>query len=159
MSFSLITGTAPRDEQGVQGAARIEVAAALLGVAQGQQNLRHGDLVRLQQLLVGVREANLADRRSRLTLLEFQLAGVQPEMPPAERDRARGHQDHLLAALAQARDVRRKALQPCAIEPSLVGVDQQRGAHLDDDALGIGQAAGGGFAVGNVHLYTILPFT
>ncbi len=58
-------------QQGIEGAARIEVAAALLGVAQGQQNLRDGDFVRLQQLLVGMREANLTDRRSRLTLLEF----------------------------------------------------------------------------------------
>ena len=44
VSFSLITGTAPRSEQGVQRGAGIEIAAALFGVAQGQQNLRRDDI-------------------------------------------------------------------------------------------------------------------
>ena len=61
--------------------------------------------------------------------------------------------------LSHGGDVRGKAFQPGAIQASLVGIDQQRGAHFDDDAFGVGQAAGGGFAVGNVHMYTILPFT
>ena len=71
VSFSLMTGTAPRASSVFKRAAGIQIAAALFGVAQGQENLRHGDLVRLQDLLVGVRQANLPDRRSRLTLLEF----------------------------------------------------------------------------------------
>ena len=61
----------PQGQQGIEGTARIEVAAALLGIAQSQKNLRHGDRVGIQQLFVGVREPNLADRRSRLTLLQF----------------------------------------------------------------------------------------
>ena len=61
--------------------------------------------------------------------------------------------------LRKRSDIRCKAFQPPAIEASFVGVDEQRGPYFDDDSLGLGQAASGGFAVSNIHLYTILPFT
>ena len=58
-------------QQGIQGAARVEIAAALFGIAQGQKNLRYGNFPSLQELLVGMCKANLTNRRSRLTLLKF----------------------------------------------------------------------------------------
>ena len=61
--------------------------------------------------------------------------------------------------LRRRSEIRREALQPGAIQSPLVGVDQQRRPDLDDDAPGVGQAARGGFAVGNVHMDAILPFT
>ena len=64
-------------QQRVQRAARIQIAAALLGIAEGQQDLRHRDLVGVQQFLVGVRETNLPDRGRRLALLELEFAGAQ----------------------------------------------------------------------------------
>ena len=50
-----------------------------------------------------------------------------------------------------ASDVRREAFEPRAIQPALLGVDQQRRADFDDHALGVGQAVGGQFAVVDVH--------
>jgi hypothetical protein len=38
VSFSLMTGTGAQRQQRIQGAAGIQVAAALLGVAEGQQH-------------------------------------------------------------------------------------------------------------------------
>ncbi len=43
VSFSLTTGTAPERQQLREGRARVEVAAPLLGVVRGQQDLRDGD--------------------------------------------------------------------------------------------------------------------
>jgi hypothetical protein len=81
---------------------------------------------------------------------------MQSQVAPAERDRPGGHQNHLLAAFVQARDVGGKAFQPGAIHATLVRIDQQGRAHLDDDAFGERQGLCGGFAVGEVHIHAIL---
>ena len=44
----------------------VEVAAARLGIVERQQDLRHGDAVARQRLLVGVRELDLAGGRGGL---------------------------------------------------------------------------------------------
>ena len=48
VSFSLITGMQPQGQQRVEGRARVQVAAAVLGVVQRQQQLRSGQAVRRQ---------------------------------------------------------------------------------------------------------------
>ena len=155
-----MTGTAPRDKQRVQRTAGIKIAAALFGIAQGQKNLRHGDFARLQELLVGVREANLTDRRSRLTLLEFQLARAQPEVPPAERDGAGGHQNDLLSPLAHGRATSAAKLSSHArFRRPFSASTSSAEPTLTTTRLASVKRRAAGFAVGNGHGYTILPFT
>ena len=57
-----------------EGRAGVEMAAALLGVVGGQQDLRDGDAVPRQRLLIGVRQADLPGRRGGLLFLEPQRA-------------------------------------------------------------------------------------
>ena len=144
-------GDCTQCKQRAERAAGIQVSTPLLGIPQSKQYLGHRDLVRLQQFLVGVGETNLSNGGGGLTLLELELRAGQTQLPPPERNRAGGHQDHVLAPLAQARDVGGQLLQPRTIEPPLRTIDQQRGAHLDDDALGFGQATSSIFAVGDGH--------
>jgi hypothetical protein len=146
-------------QQSIQGAACIQIAAALFGVAQGQQDLRDGDLVRIQQFLVGVRQSDLSYSGRCLTFLEFELPLVQSEVAPSERNGARGHHNDILTALPYGSDIRRKGLEPGTIQAGFVGIHQQCGPDFDDDALGVGQTAGGEFTVGDGHGIPILPFT
>src|SRR6185437_4239845 len=66
VSFSLTTGTAPSANNCA------EVAAALLGVVGGQQDLRDCDAVPRQRLLIGMRQANLPGRGGGLFFLKPQ---------------------------------------------------------------------------------------
>ena len=84
-------------EQRVDGLARVEVAAALLGIAQRQQDLRRGEPVRLEHGLIGAGQRNLPDGGGSLRFLERQRSPWQTEHVPAERDGAGGDDDHLLA--------------------------------------------------------------
>ena len=109
-------GHRAQGEQRVQRAAGIQVAAALLGIAQGQQDLRHGDLVRLEQFLIGVREPDLPDRGSRLALLEFQLARSSARGAAARaRWRRRTPESPPVRACAWRATSAAKLLQPCAV--------------------------------------------
>ena len=76
-------------EQRLERGARVQVAAAVLAVLEGEQHLRHGHLVALEQLLVGVRQADLPDGGGRLALLQAQRPVPEAEPPAAERDGAR----------------------------------------------------------------------
>ena len=80
-------------------------------------------------------------------------------MAPPERNGAGGHHDDFLTALRKAATSAAKALEPGAIQAAFVGIHQQGGADFDDDALGVGQSAGGDFTVCDGHGITILPFT
>ena len=57
-------------EQLADGRARIEIAAALLGVAQGEQDLSGRDAVPAERLRPGARERDLPDRGGGLRVLE-----------------------------------------------------------------------------------------
>ena len=98
-------GDAAQAEQGLQRRARVQVAAAVLGVVRRQQQLRGGQPVRRQRLAPGLRQPDLPDRRRRLLFLQ-----PQPRLPSARgrdgraRWRRRDH-DHLDAARPQGRDV------------------------------------------------------
>src|SRR5579863_4839525 len=79
-----------------------------------------------------MREPDLAHGRRGLTLIEPQGSLREPEMAPAERDRARGDENHLLAALAQAQQILAETLEPGAIEAAIFLVDEQSRADFDD---------------------------
>ena len=73
-------------EQRLEGRARVQIATTVLAVIECQQHLGHRHIAALEQLLVGVREADLPDRRRRLALLQAQRAVLQPEPAPPERN-------------------------------------------------------------------------
>ena len=127
-------------EQRLQRVARVQVPPPLLGVAEGEQHLRNGQVVLLEHFLPGVREPDLPDRRRGLALLQSQATRRQPELPPPQRDRAGRHEDDLLAPFAQCREVRGQRLEPGAIQATRGAVDEQRRADLDHDPPRPGQA-------------------
>ena len=88
LSFSLITGTQPRPSSVRQRGARVEVAAAVLGVVQRQQQLRGGQAVRGQRLGPGLRQPDLADGGGGLLLLQPQPALGEAEAAPGQGDGA-----------------------------------------------------------------------
>ncbi len=86
--------------------------------------------------LIGLGEADLADRGGGLALLKRELAFGEAQRPAAERDRAGGDEDHVLGPAAEVGDVGGEAFEPAEAEPVGLGVDQERRADLDDDAAG-----------------------
>ena len=126
-------------EQGVQCGARVEVAAAILGVVQRQQQLRGGQALGGQRLAPGLRQADLADRGGGLLFLQPEAALVQAERTPRQRDGAGGDHDHVDAARAQRGDVGGHAIEPGGAGRGLVRVDHQRAADLHHQALGGGE--------------------
>ena len=120
--------------QAAERLARVEIAAALLGVLQRQQHLAGDDAVPMQAQRPGARQRDLADRRRRLAVLELQRAALEAGDAPAERDRSRGDDQHVGAALVQRGEVVDQSLEPVLLERALGGVDQQRRADLDDNS-------------------------
>ena len=117
VSFSLITGTAPSASSVLERRARVEVAAALLGVVGRQQDLRDGDAVPRQRLLIGMREADLAGGGRGLLLLEPAACGRC--RPRWRRPTAIAPEETIstsCAALAAARDVVDQRLEPGAAD-------------------------------------------
>ncbi len=82
-------------QQRGDGRAGVEVAAALLGVAEGEQDLPGGEAVALQRLRLGAGERDLADRGGGLALLEPSGAGRQVEDAAAEGDGAGGDDEQV----------------------------------------------------------------
>ena len=125
-------------QQRVDGLARVEIAAALLGVAQRQQDLRGGEPARLEHGLVGAGERDLPDGGGGLRFLELQRALGEAQHVPAERDGAGRHDDHLLAGLDERGNVVGQRVEPGGFELPARPVDQQARADLDDDAARLG---------------------
>jgi hypothetical protein len=152
VSFSLITGIAPSASNVLSVPRAFRVAAALLGVSQRQQDLGHRDLVRVQQFLVGMCEADLAHRGGGLALLEPQLS--RPSKPRCRLPRAIAPDDTKITSwprLRKSSHIGGKAFEPGSVQPSLRTIHQQRRTHLDHHALGFGQATSSGFAVCDGH--------
>ena len=74
------------------------------------------DAARLEQVLIGVGQQDLAGRSSGLGIFEAPLVARQPEVRPAQRDGAGRHDQHLLAARLQAGQFVGNGLEPGAIE-------------------------------------------
>src|SRR5262249_59801163 len=105
-----------------------------LAVLQGEQYLGDRDVPALQQLLVGMGETDLADGRRRLALFQPQRTLRETQLAAPERDRPRGNQDDLLAALPEAQEVLDQALEPGPVDASCLRVRQERGTDLHHDA-------------------------
>ncbi len=133
-------------EQLREGGARVQVAAPLFGVVRGQEDLRDGDAVSRQCLLIGVRQANLSGGGGRLLFLEPQRAPAQPEMAAPDRDRPGGDDDQLLAAPAAACDIVDQRIEPVATDLAVIR-DQQCRADLQHEAACRNQRRGRGGVV------------
>src|SRR5579859_4528602 len=108
------------------------MAPALFGVLRRQEDLRDGDGVDRERLLIGVREADLAGRGGGLLFLEPQPVAEKPEMAPADGDRARRHEDHLLPLFPATRHILGEGGEPRRANLAALG-DEERGADLDDE--------------------------
>jgi len=135
-------------EQLGEGRAGVQMPPPLLGILQGQEDLRDGDVVAGQGLLIGMGEADLPGRGRRLLFLETQGAAAQPKMATADRDRAGRDDDHILVAGAAARDVIDQRVQPGAMDLAIL-IDEQGRADLDDEPSRRGQRRGGSRPAGN----------
>ena len=99
------------------GRARIEIAAALLGIAQCDQHLAGGELVRPERLGPGARQRDLPDGGGGLRLLELEAAGGQLQHGAAERDGAGRDHQHVALLGVQGGDVGGELVEPGALEP------------------------------------------
>ena len=73
-------GNGLQGKKRLQGVARIEIAATLLRVAEGQEDLGDGQSPLAPELLVGVGETDLPDRGRGLALLQRERTFGQPEL-------------------------------------------------------------------------------
>ena len=110
--------------------ARVQMAAALFGIVGREQNLRDADVVPAERFEIGVRKANLAGRRRGLFFFELQRAAGEAEVAPADRDRARRNQQHLLPARAAAGEIFDQRAEPLAPDVARRLVDEQAPSRL-----------------------------
>ena len=129
-------------QQRRDGGARVEIAAALLGVAERHQDLAGIQALAAELLRPGAGQRDLADGGGGLAFLEPQRALAEAEHGAAERDGARGDDQDLRAGLDQCGNVVDQRAQPVALQPG-GAVDQQGGADLDGDAAVGGEGAPG----------------
>ena len=125
--------------------AGVQVAAPLLGVAEREQHLRDREAALLEHFLPGVREADLADGRRGLLLLE--LRACRAPRPSSRRPSAMAPEDTSTTSWPRARRCREvlgQRLEPGAVDAAGRLLDQQRGTDLDDDPPGRGQARSAG---------------
>ena len=121
-------------QQRRDGGARIEIAAALLGVAERHQDLPGGDPVLAELLRPGAGQRDLADGGRGLALLQLQRAACAAR---ARCGRARSRRTRRPARRrprACRRRYRRPARRASRASARRRAVDQQRRADLDDDA-------------------------
>ncbi len=136
-------GDAAEAQQRRDGGARIEVAPAVLGILEGEQQLGGVQPVAGQCLLPGAGQADLADRGGGLLFLQPQRPARQAERAARQRDGAGGDHHHLRTARAQGCDIRRDGGEPGGAWRCAGLIDHQRGADLDDDALRGGEGREG----------------
>jgi hypothetical protein len=96
----------------------------LLGVVESEQDLRHGDAMTRQSLLIGMGELDLAGGGGGLLLLQPQLAAVEAETAAADGDGAGGHDQHFLTALPTLRHIVAEGIEPVAADGTGRLIDQ-----------------------------------
>ncbi len=115
--------------------ARVEIAAALFGVVERQQDLPGDDAVGVQRVRPGPRQRDLADRRRSLAILELQLAARGAFRSSARaQSRRRTRRAHRRRAHAEAAMSATSASSHSPFSAPRAGIDQQRRADLDDNA-------------------------
>ena len=113
---------------------RVQIAMALLGIAERDQNLPGDDLSIREHFRPDSRQGDLAHGGGGLAVFEFQVASGEPQHGPPERDRAGRNDEEISALRVQIRDVLCKRVEPAPLDAALVAIDQQGRAGLDHDA-------------------------
>ena len=151
LSFSFNTGTAFMASNRAMVARGIEIAAALLGVGEGDEDLARRQADGAQRLGPGASERDLADGRGGLAVLELECAARQRKRS-TRRPNAIAPEDTTM--ISGATPLQRGEIGGERVEPrpaDAVRVDEQRGADLDDDAAEVGET--GQDEVGHAALY------
>ena len=86
-----------------------------------------------ERFTIGVSQLHLPCRSGGLQILEPGAALVDSENRTADRDRPGRHDEHLVGAAMQVRDILTKAAQPTSVDVP-VRADEQGRADLDDEA-------------------------
>ncbi len=123
-------GNGPEIEQGAQGVAGIQIAAAVFAVFRRQQNLRHGLFA--ERFAPQAHQLNLPDGGEGLLLLQPQCIRAG-ELAAGEGHRAAGDQNHFGALGAQRLHIFGQGGKPGGPGPGIV--HHQIRADLDDEAL------------------------
>jgi len=92
-----------------------------------------------QRLGPVARQRDLADRGGSLAVLELERTRRKPEYSAAERDGARGNHQEIASLAMQRGEIGGERGKPGFVEPARLGIDQEGGADLDDDAAEIGK--------------------
>ena len=123
-------------------AARVEIAAPLLGVAERQQDLPGRNAVAAERLGPGARERDLPDRGGGLA--SSSLSGPRGSLSTARPSAIAPDDTTRMSRFSpcSCRDVVGERGQPVLVHAAGRGIDQQRRADLDDDAAEIGEARG-----------------
>src|SRR6185437_2237687 len=122
-------------EQCLERGARVEMAAALLGVLGREENLCDRDAVLRQRLLIGMGEPDLTRSGGGLFFLELERAADQAELQAACGDGAGRDDQHLLPPRAAPHHVLGQRVEPGLFD--LAGVlDQEGRADFDDQPAG-----------------------
>ena len=104
-----------------KGRPGVQMAAAFFRIVLGQEDLRDGDAVAGEGLLVSVGEADLSGGCGGLLLLEPQPPSGEPEMPPPDCNCPRRDEDHLLAARSKTGDIIGERTEPWLADLAIFG--------------------------------------
>ena len=119
-------------DQAPESAARVQEATPILCVFGREQDLRRRYAVCRERLALGVGQLHLPCGRGGLEILEFRAAFVNSENRAANCDRTGGHDEHLVVAAMQARNILAEATQPRAVYVP-ISTNKQGRTNLDDE--------------------------
>ena len=106
-------------QQGLQGAARIQIASALFCVTKGQKNLGGFQPLIGETILPALRQRDLSNGGGGLALLQCQCLAVEACAGTAKRHRAGCHDHYLLAARAGGFNLFGQPRQPLLIQRAI----------------------------------------
>ena len=121
-------------EQAQQGVADVEIAEPLGDIGAGDQGLRGGQIVALEELVVALDEMGLADRGEGLALADAGLVAARAHAGASGGDGAAGHDRDLGGAGAQLGDLAHEVFEHQRVEPITAASEQIR-AEFRDHAL------------------------
>ena len=124
----------PGFEQAVDGIAGVEEPPVILEIAQRQQDLRDLETVFMADLLVSVEQQRHPAGGGGLLVADPGGFRRFADRLQAQRDRAGGTEDDVVSLAAQLRHVLQQPLDETEAGGEQVGIGEESGTNLDDDA-------------------------
>ena len=125
-------------QQGLQGAAGVEVAGAVAQVVVREKDLGGADAVRSERVFVGLGDAGLSDGGGGLQLVDGGGAFAPAQPFDAFGDGTAGNEDGLHALFAQFGDLRRPAVE-CGLVYAFAARGNEAGTDFDDEGADVGE--------------------